>query len=126
MGRIGIHVTPGEWNPEAGRRPQAKRGLVAQMRTELANAAAMAEAAQPVPTARRERGFDKALAWLSYYSLVFVAFCIFMPGLTQETMAAARDLAAPVLGPAPKAATAMELRGGAGIGAWELRMATDD
>lgn len=110
MGKIGIHVTPGDWVPHVA--DSAPVSLIGLARERLAGANTE-PALKPAPVAtRRDRAIDKVLAWLSYYALVFVAFAIFMPGVTMEAIAGVREVVGPAVHDRP---SDWRLRGSAGL-----------
>jgi hypothetical protein len=114
MGRIGFHVEPGEWRPELAV-ARNRISLIDQARSRLAEPVPE-PVATPVgvpPQAKRDSLLDRSLAWLSYYLLVFVAFAVFLPGTTVDTLAGMREAMAPMLGDmATSSPAAWPLRGG--------------
>ena len=81
MGNLGYHVSEGEWIvTEKPVEKPATQQYVFQVAEQSENI---------------ESPFDKSLAYLSYYVMVFTAFCAFIPLQTASAMAMAHDLIVP-------------------------------
>lgn len=81
MGNLGYLVADGEWIvPDKS----VAKPVAPQLRFVVAESPTQTEA--PI---------DKALAYISYYVMVFVASCVFIPLQTASAMAMAKDLIIP-------------------------------
>ncbi len=93
MGKFGIPISAGDWSPSADTAIRAP-ALTAPA-APVVHVANLVVADYPKP----QRSIDRALAWMSYFVLVFAAFCVFLPAQTQQAAAAVNSLTHPVIAP---------------------------